>query len=253
MLLRRRFLQASLAAFAAFGLISSASFAQDAGKKTVATTPDSRPDKWWQERHANMNKQAEEGTAELVFIGDSITQGWEGGEAKKIWDEKFGPMKPINLGISGDRTEHVLWRLANGNLGKLKPKVAVIMIGTNNTGHQQPGKYESPAPVTAEGITQIVKTLRERWPETKILLLGIFPRGEKPDDKMRVQNVETNAIIQKLDDGKMVTYLDISKKFLNEDGTLSKEIMPDLLHLNGKSYLIWAEAITPKIKELGGW
>jgi lysophospholipase L1-like esterase len=188
-----------------------------------------------------------------VFIGDSITQGWEGGEAKKIWDEKFGPMKPINLGISGDRTEHVLWRLANGNLGTMKPKVAVIMIGTNNTGHQQPGKYECSAAQTAEGVTAIVKTLREKWPETKILLLGVFPRGEKADDKMRVQNVETNAIIAKLDDGKMVKFLDIGGKFLKEDGTLPREIMPDVLHLNGKGYQIWADAITPKIKELGGW
>jgi lysophospholipase L1-like esterase len=253
MLLRRHVLQALLAAVAGLGWVAFPGYAQDAGKKNVATTPESRPDKWWQDRHANMNKQASEGTAELVFIGDSITQGWEGGEAKKIWDENFGPMKPINLGISGDRTEHVLWRLANGNLGKLKPKVAVIMIGTNNTGHQSPGKYECSAAQTAEGITQIVKTLREKWPSTKILLLGVFPRGEKPDDKMRVQNAETNAIIQKLDDGKMVTYLDISKKFLQEDGALSKEIMPDLLHLNAKSYQIWADAITPKIKELGGW
>lgn len=200
-----------------------------------------------------MNKQAAEGKAELVFIGDSITQGWEGGDAKKIWEAKFASHQAVNLGISGDRTEHVLWRLANGNLGALKPKVAVIMIGTNNTGHRQPGVYECSAAQTAEGITMIVKTLREKWPETKILLLGIFPRGEKPEDAMRIQNVETNKIIAKLDDGKMVNYLDIGAKFIGADGTLPKDIMPDFLHLNGKGYQIWADAIEPKLKELGGW
>jgi lysophospholipase L1-like esterase len=252
MLMRRSFFHGIFTALVGIGLLSSSALAQEASKN-VATSPEPRGDKWWQERSARMTMQAYEGKAQLAFIGDSITQGWEGGEAKKIWDEKFGAYQPINLGISGDRTEHVLWRLANGNLGTLKPTVAVIMIGTNNTGHQQPGKYECSAAQTAEGITQIVKTLREKWPETKILLLGVFPRGAKPDDAMRMQNVETNAIIQKLDDGRMVHYLDISKKFLAEDGTLPKEIMPDLLHLNGKGYQIWADAIEPKIKELGGW
>lgn len=252
MLMRRWFVAGMIAALSFLGLAENFVAAQEA-PKNVATKAEPRPDQWWQERTASMTIKAFDGTAELAFIGDSITQGWEGGEAKRIWDEKFGPMKPINLGISGDRTEHVLWRLANGNLGKLKPKVAVIMIGTNNTGHRQPGKYECSAEQTAEGITQIVKTLREKWPETKILLLAVFPRGEKADDAMRIQNVETNKIIAKLDDGKMVNFLDIGGKFLKEDGTLPREIMPDVLHLNGKGYQIWADAITPKIKELGGW
>lgn len=252
-ILSRRSLMAAVAAGGVLlGLGGSVAPAQEK-PKNVATSPEPRPDKWWQERAASMTMKAYEGTAELAFIGDSITQGWEGGEAKKIWDEKFGPFKPINLGISGDRTEHVLWRLAHGNLGALKPKVAVIMIGTNNTGHRQPGRYECSAEQTAEGITEIVKTLREKWPTTKILLLGIFPRGEKADHPMRVQNAETNAIIAKLHDGEWVHYLDIGPKFLQEDGALPKELMPDLLHLSGPGYQIWADAITPKIKELGGW
>jgi lysophospholipase L1-like esterase len=252
MFVQRRLLAAMLAAFALLGLVSSYSAGQEA-PKNVATTPEPRPDKWWQERCARMTMRAYEGKSDLVFVGDSITQGWEGGEAKAIWEQRFAPHHAVNLGISGDRTEHVLWRLAFGNLGKLRPKVAVIMIGTNNTGHQSPGMYECSAAQTAEGIATIVKTLREKWPETKILLLGVFPRGEKPDDAMRIQNDETNKIIAKLDDGKMVNYLDIGEKFLKEDGALPKEIMPDLLHLNGKGYQIWADAIESKLKELGGW
>ncbi|MGC6567738.1 MAG: sulfatase/phosphatase domain-containing protein [Akkermansiaceae bacterium] len=205
-----------------------------------------KKDSWKMKRHQAMNKQANSGTHDLIFIGDSITQGW-GGKGKGIWEKYYGKRKALNLGISGDRTEQVIWRLNNGNLKKQRgAKAAVVMIGTNNTGHSQQDPSE-----TADGIQRIVSTLRARCPNAKILLLGVFPRGAKADDKLRKLNVAINERISKLHNGKRIHYLDISDKFLAEDGTLPKEIMPDLLHLNEKGYEIWAEAIEPKLKEFG--
>ena len=133
------------------------------------------------------------------------------------------------------------------------------MIGTNNTGHVGRAQkelngaiYASSAEQTAEGVKAIVSKLQTKVPEAKILLLGIFPRGEKPTDAMRQQNEATNAIIAKLADGKQVHFMDIGKTFLQPDGTLPREVMPDLLHLSEKGYDMWAEAIDPKIKELLG-
>ncbi|MBI3828424.1 MAG: GDSL family lipase [Planctomycetes bacterium] len=180
----------------------------------------------------------------MLFLGDSITDGWRGGGGKAIWDKAFAPLKAANFGISGDRTEHVLWRCQNGELEGYQAKLTVIMIGTNNGGDK--------APDVAAGIEAIVKEVEKRQPASKILLLAIFPRG--PDSKFppRVKNEEVNKLISKLDDGKKIKYLDINPKFLTDDGTLGKDIMPDLLHPNAKGYQIWADAILPVVKEMLG-
>ena len=207
-------------------------------------------------RHESFNVISKEGKAPLVFLGDSITQGWSG-KGKAAWEKYFAPLGAANFGIGGDRTEHVLWRLQNGNYDGLKPKLTVLMIGTNNTGHQgRPQKelndaiYNCTAEQTAEGVAAIVKLLREKQPQMKILLLGIFPRGATVEDAMRKQNVATNAIISKLADGQTVHFLDIGDTFLQPDGMLPKEIMPDLLHLNEAGYEKWSQAILPKVTEL---
>ena len=196
----------------------------------------------WMKRHESFNKRVAMGDADLVFIGDSITQGWEG-RGKNVWKKFYGRRKAVNLGIGGDRTQHVIWRLDNGNLDNVKPKAAVIMIGTNNSGSNTPEQI-------AEGVTVIVKQLRKKTPDTRILLLAVFPRGANNGDKRRQVNEKTNAIIAKLDDGKHVLYLDIGKKFLEEDGTLTREIMPDLLHLSEKGYTIWAQSIEKNLASL---
>ena len=191
------------------------------------------------------NEISKQGEAQLVFLGDSITQGWEG--QKAIWEAAWGQYKPANFGIGGDRTEHVLWRMDNGNFDGLKPKLVVLMIGTNNTGHRQ--AKEEPQQ-TADGVKAIIDRLAKKCPDTKVLLLGIFPRGEKPDDKLRVHNAKINELLAKLADGKKITYTDIGSKFLQPDGTLSREIMPDLLHLNAKGYQIWADALKDQVAQL---
>ena len=210
-----------------------------AGPKLVAP---GQPNPGFMQAHELFVKQAKEGKAQLVFLGDSITAGWNG--QKAIWEKAFGSYTPVNFGIGGDRTQHVLWRIENGELEGIKPKAVVLMIGTNNSG-------TDPAEGTARGVTKIVETIRQKQPQAKILLLAIFPRGEKPNPNPgRDKNIAVNKIISKLDDGKHVFFLDIGDKFLQPDGTLLKTIMPDLLHLSAAGYQIWADAIGPKLAEL---
>jgi lysophospholipase L1-like esterase len=223
----------------------------------VATTPAPRDEKWMA-RHNTFNEISKKGEATLVFLGDSITQGWEK-NGKAAWEKFYGSRKAVNFGIGGDRTEHVLWRLDNGNFDGLKTKLVVLMIGTNNTGHAgRPMKelndaiYECSADQIFDGVELILRRLKTKAPEAKVLVLGIFPRGENNEDAMRQQNQEANAKIATLADGKRIHYLDISKTFLQPDGTLTREVMPDLLHLSENGYGMWAEAIEPKIKELLG-
>lgn len=213
----------------------------DAGeKKNPATTPMNRD----VPRHKQFLAIAAKGGVDVLFLGDSITQGWEG-EGRKAWKEHFAPLKAANFGIGGDRTGHVLWRITEGEeLKGITPKVAVLMIGTNNSGGDK-------AEHIAEGIKLIVKTIQEKSPSTKVLLLGIFPRAKEADAKIRAKLARINKTIAKLDDdGKTVKYLDIGAKFLEPDGSLSAEIMPDYLHLSPRGYEIWAKAITPTLREM---
>lgn len=222
--------------------------------KPLALSPAPHPGK--EALHASFNEISKQGEAPLVFLGDSITQGWSG-KGKAAWEQYWAPMGAANFGIGGDRTEHVLWRLQNGNYDGLKPKLTVLMIGTNNTGHQGRPQaelggaiYQCTAEQTAEGVKAIVETLHRKQPQMKILVLAIFPRGATPSDKLRQQNEATNAIIKKLADGKMVHFMDVGGVFLQPDGMLPKEIMPDLLHLNEAGYDKWAAAIESKVVEL---
>lgn len=199
-----------------------------------------------EKRHERFNEISKEGTAELVFLGDSITQGWEK-SGKEVWEKYYGQRHAANFGVSGDRTEHVLWRLEHGNFDGLKPKLIVVMIGTNNTGHRQ-----DPAEETAAGVKAILDQLRKKCPESKILLLAVFPRGPKADDKLRKLNDEINTLIAKFADEKTIFWKDINTRFLDADGNLSKDIMPDHLHPSAAGYAIWAEAIEPDVAKLLG-
>lgn len=239
-------------------------------------------------RHKDFLKRIEQskGVGDVIFLGDSITHGWEG---QKAWQEHFGSFKPVNFGIGGDQTGHVLWRITEGHeLDHLKPKAAVIMIGTNNIGSHT-------AQQIAGGIKAIVEELKHQKPHIKVLVLGVFPRGssadaersldqitagikpineelkkEKPDikrlnalvrnlerqrgtipaAKLNKKVAEINAILANLDDGKTVFYKDIGKEFLDPNGGLSGEIMPDYLHLSAKGYDIWGKAIKSDIEKL---
>ncbi len=197
----------------------------------------------WLKRHEGFVAEAKaKPDCGLLFLGDSITDGWRG-KPKAIFEAAFGAYKPLNFGISGDRTQHVLWRIRNGEIEGLKPKAAVIMIGTNNIGQKDP---ETAASAIA-GVQAIVAQLKKSTPDTKILLLGVFPRAEKPDNAHRATIREINQALAKIEG---VRFLDIGPKFLQPDGTLPKDLMPDFLHLSEKGYQIWADAIKDPVAEL---
>ncbi len=231
---------------------------------------------YWQQRLLSITAELERTedlrAVRLVFLGDSITDFWQLGASpwfpghnygRRLWDESFGGQFPanraINLGISGDRTEHVLYRILPRDLGglgeldatELDPDFVVLMIGTNNTGFETDKVTQRNSVLeTIEGVKAIVRGLRAKLPGAKVLLLAVFPRGEKADNPLRVQVNEINRGIASLDDGQFVRYLDIGPKFLTADGTLTKEIMPDFLHPNSHGYEIWAAAMGPTFTEL---
>ncbi len=194
-------------------------------------------------RHLRINDRVSEGNVDLIFIGDSITSGWEC-RGPKVWDKFYGKRNAANLGIGGDRTQHVIWRLNNGNVKGISPKAAVVMIGTNNSRDNTPEQI-------ADGVTVIINQLRSKLPETKVLLLAIFPRGANDDERRRV-NHRANAIFSKLADGDHIHYLDIGQKFMSNDGELTRGMMPDLLHLTEQGYTIWAESIESSLSKLLG-
>jgi len=200
-------------------------------------------EEWWAKRHQEVNARVQKGNVDLIFIGDSITQGWEG-DGKEVWDRYYAPRNAVDLGFSGDRTQHVLWRLDNGNIDGISPKAAVLMIGTNNF-------EENSAEEIGAGIAAIIEELRAKLPNTKVLVLAVFPRGEKPSE-VRDKLTKASSIAAAKADGAMVHFLDIGPRFLEADGAISKEIMPDFLHLTRKGYTIWAEAVEPKLAELLG-
>ncbi len=199
------------------------------------------------ERFLELNKRVKEAgeKARLLFVGDSITQGWEG-RGKNVWAKYYGQRDALNIGISGDRTEHVLWRLENGNIDGLKPKVAVLLIGVNNI----PDQSNSPGDVLA-GVKAVVQKLRSSLPDTKILVLGIFPFRED-FDPARGRALQVNQALYHLADGEHVFFLDFGQQLIQPDGKISKSIMQDFLHPNEAGYTIWAKAIEPKLAELLG-
>jgi lysophospholipase L1-like esterase len=237
--IRRFTAHLAILALAALPLFARAADAPATTNSAIIPAP---RDARWVKRHEGFVAIAKQGDFDLLFLGDSITDNWRG-PGKAVWAENFASLKAANFGISGDRTEHVLWRLQNGELDGAHPKLVVLMIGTNNT-------RTNSAEEIAEGVTAVVKEIETKCPATKILLLGVFPRGEKPDVSARSKIKEINAIIAKLDDGSRVKYLDIGSKFLDPDGTLPKSIMPDSLHPNESGYRIWAAAILPTVHSM---
>ena len=214
---------------------------------TRSTTPvkqNKRAAKWWVRRHNEQLAQKEKlGDVQLVFLGDSITHAWD--KYQEPWNEHFAKFNALNLGFSGDRTENVLWRLENGAVDGIKPKVLVMMIGTNNA-----GKYKEASSDTALGVKAILQELRQRLPETKILMLAIFPRGKDDNNPLRKLTMGTNNIIKTYADDKDIFFMDINHIFLDDKRILHKSVMRDLLHPGKDMYPKWAEVINPRITEL---
>ena len=215
-----------------------------------AITPDgygNDPKAWQWPRYREQMQVATNGGAKVVFLGDSITHFWDStgrDQKKKYFSE--GDYKMLNLGISADRTEHVLWRLTEGKeLDGYEAKVVCLMIGTNNTGHF-PFEKEPPSD-TILGIRAILKVIREKQPNAIIVLSPIFPRGANDTDGCRRRNETVNREIMRLTDGKTIFWCDFNDQFLCADGTLPREIFPDLLHPAPLGYEIWYTAVKPYV------
>jgi len=221
-----------------------------------AVTPAARTSDWWMPRHEANIERISQGNVDLLMIGDSITHGWER-VGKNIWQVFYADRNAVNMGFSGDKTEHVLWRIGDIDFAGATPKLAILMIGTNNSGDS----YSSTQ--IADGIVAITRLLRQKLPDTRVLILNIFPRGTGTRDIRKNQgnsitigpqwlkvNEASKLAAEKVTDNEWVYFLDINARFLDLNGALSRDIMPDLLHLSEKGYAIWGAALEPTIKTL---
>jgi beta-glucosidase len=211
----------------------------------AASTPTAKKDNGnFLKRHEAFVARAKEGNVKVLFLGDSITAGWAGA-GKEVWARRFEKLPAANFGIGGDRTQHVLWRITHGELEGIAPKVVVLMLGTNNI------KADS-AQAIARADAKVVRTIREKLPGTKVLLLGVFPRAHKTDaPEMRIpaKVKAVNAELARLDDGKDVRYLDLAEK-LAPGGNEVAEYYTDGVHLTAKGYEAWAAAIEELLGEM---
>lgn len=221
----------------------------------AAVTPVAKDHDWWMPRHESVLKRIKEGNVNLIFVGDSITHFWERA-GKDVWQQYYECRGAVNMGFSGDRTQNVLWRLENGEIDGVSPKLAVVMIGTNNSNGTDNTSEE-----IADGIKAIVCKLRTKLPKTKVLVLSIFPRGSKEQrvkgnrqpaafNPQWAKNNKASRLASEIADNKMIFYLNINDVFLDENGMLSREYMSDLLHPNAKGYQLWAEAMEPTVQKL---
>ncbi len=228
-----------------------------ADKTHSAVMPADRANvEWWLPRHQKVLDEIASGDVDLIYVGDSITHGFEKA-GKDMWARYYAPRKAVNMGFGGDRTQHVLWRFDHGEIDGIRPKLAIVMIGTNNS-----NRDDNTAEEIADGIKAVCAEMRVKLPQTKILMLAIFPRGDAEQRKDKEHGAAFNAqwaknnkaskLASKIADGKHIFYLDINDKFLDANGNLPRDIMPDLLHPNERGYKIWAEAIEPTVKKLMG-
>jgi beta-glucosidase len=239
-----------LSAFFACLLIGCSSGPASApAAKEDASIASPREGRWFMERHEAFLQRAREGPVGLLFLGDSITEGWAG--APGVWDHYYAKWNAANFGVAGDKTQHLLWRITHGELDALDPAVVVLMIGTNNSG-------DATADQIVRANARIVEVIRQRLPRTRILLLALFPRGprsspggEWDDGVTRMAVIDAvNARLAGLDNGTTVRFLNINPVFLDRDGRIPRNLMPDQLHLSRTGYERWARAMDPLLQTL---
>jgi len=224
----------------------------DASAAIEKTDPSGR----FRKMHESFLARRTSGPIGVLFLGDSITAGWAAPTRAHIWETYYGKWQPANFGIGGDQTQHVIWRIENGELDGISPKVVVLMLGTNNTGGHSAAEI-------AAADKKIVSLIRAKLPQTKVLVLAVFPRGARKDQAGKITEAAladaakrqavidgVNAELAKLDDGKMVRFLDINSVFLGQDGKIPFSIMPDQLHPNTAGYQLWADAMQPTLTQL---
>jgi len=210
---------------------------KDANSATFA-----RPCNDWMQKFERNCARTKAGPVDLLFLGDSITEGWRG---SPVWNEFYGKLNAAPYGISGDHTENLIWRIQNGEIDGLSPKLIVILIGTNNFG------FNTSAQI-AEGVMAVADEAKKRCPGSTILIMGVFPRGEKASDPVRAKVAEINKLLAESSASRPVKFMDIGKAFLSQDGSISKELMYDFLHPSAKGQRVWAEQIQPEVSKALG-
>jgi lysophospholipase L1-like esterase len=223
------------------GLVFMLSLSALVAAETVYRTANSTPsvptprDDWYADVQRKFDRYSGK-HFDIVFDGDSIVNRWEV-TGREIWTQRYAGIS-ADFGIEGDRVENVLWRLSKGQVDGIDPKVVVLMIGTNNSGRNS-------AEEIAAGIKALVAEYQKRCPHAHIILFGIFPRGQNANDGGRRKVAAVNEKIKLLGDGTRVTYLDLSPKMIEADGSISPEMMPDFVHPTVKGYQLWADALQP--------
>ena len=199
----------------------------------------------WLTRHNRFGARSRQGGVRVLFIGDSITEGWSSPDNADPWNRHFADLPSANYGIGGDRTQQLLWRIDHGTLDGINPEVVVLLIGVNNLW----AMHHTPDAVT-EGIKAVVARIKRKVPQAKILLQGILPTGELPNNPLRTIIIEINQNLMKLDNGEDLRFYDFGPMFLEPDGKILPSTMPDFCHLTSESYVKWADALAGPINEL---
>jgi lysophospholipase L1-like esterase len=203
----------------------------------LATTPlplNDESSAYWLTRLEQIKARIQQGRANVVFLGDSITDGLQ---RVPVWPAFFDPLGAADFAVAGITTSQVLWQVQTGQVAAVAPDVVVVLIGTNNLGLGQ-----SPAD-TAAGVAAVVSQIQTQLPKTRILLLGLLPRGQSPADPFRPLIAAVNRRIARLADGQAVRYLNMGQAFLQRDGTIAPEVMADFLHPTPFGYIIYTTAI----------
>lgn len=229
-------------------LVSTNEYFKDRTGQPITATPVKATFSWWSAFDETINARAKQGHVDLLFVGDSITAGWNlDGFGKDVWTKNFAGPNAMLAGIPGDTTQTLLWRLAHDDLDLVQPKLTVLMIGTNNV-----WENDSPADIDS-GVRAVVAALRSRFPETKLLVMGIPPIGEAVDNPLRRAVAATNALVSSVADGKTVYYLDIGPSLLGADGKFLPSVMQsNFTHPTEGGYAIWAAAIKPMVDAIVG-
>ncbi|HEV7300669.1 MAG TPA: GDSL-type esterase/lipase family protein [Tepidisphaeraceae bacterium] len=219
---------------------------QDPARPAMRLNRDGSESQGFVRAHERHLQRASEGPVDLLFIGDSITERWGREGNREIFDEFFGQYKSANFGIGGDHTQHVLWRIEHGALDNIDPKVVVLLIGTNNHARNAQGM--------TDGVTAVVSAIQKKLPRTRILLIGILPRGSdmtNPTVRARREKIAAvNLELAKLDDDERVEFVDVGDAFIDDAGLLPKQLMPDLLHPSADGYRVMAEQIKPHVDRM---
>lgn len=208
----------------------------------VTTTPSPLGWDYWRRRHRHLCDTAAVQRPRVLFLGDSITENWQR-EGMKTWQTSFEPLDAVNYGISGDRTQSLLWRLTDGDYAQMSPEVTVVLIGTNNLKEQR-----NTAEETARGVQSVIAWIRREMPASQILLVGILPCGACPDSPERRDARAVNRLLGNTAPSIGVDFVDCHDSFVDTAGNISTELMPDHLHLSPSGYERFRDILLPVIR-----